>query len=272
MTVELPRKFQSGRIGITDTRTEPDGVNPWTTRWTGQNRDIPMPLGTGGGYVYRRDKSGWIYAGPSAAGDQQRFLTLGSTFLPQYGEHESDVSVLGHEYDMLFRLGGAKEMPAEQVIALGFGAKAPVVDGEPLWKDSPLEAFPQLAGVQIPPLRSCKYCPRELWDDTQERNHVSVMHADRISAFEQANAIADGMRQAVAVGRATAEVVAPDPVETPAEPEPEPEPQVVEPAPEEPEVEDATMRCGICAEGFNKIPLFLAHVKQCKERRNAQEG
>lgn len=272
MTAELPRKYQRGRIGVSDTRTEFDGVHPWTTRWTGENRDIPMPLGTGGGYIYRRDQKGWIYTGPAASTDQVRFLMLGHTFLPEYGEHEGDISVLNHEYDMLFRLGGMKEMPAEQVIALGFASKPPEVDGQPLWVESPLEAFPQLEGHEIPPLHACKYCSRELWGEIQERNHVSVMHADRLSAYEQANAIATGMREAVEVGRNL-------PVREEAPPA-----AVVEPLTEtaavateqlqelihEEAAEEPTMRCGICNEGFTKIPLFLAHVKKCKEARSDQ--
>lgn len=245
-TVELPRQFKAGRIGVSDVATEPqpDG-GPWTTRWTGANRDVPMPLGTGGGYVYRRDRDGWIRLGPSSRTDQERFLILGDTFLPQYGEHEGGPDVMGREYDMLFRLGGQKEMPVEQVIQMGFASKAPVVDGKPIWVDSPVEAFPQLEGVDVPQMRKCRYCSRELWLDEQEQSHVSVMHADRIAAFEQANAIASGMAEAVAVGKASVQ-------ETPVIERPK-----------------AAMVCGFCNSGFEKIPEFLKHVKEC---RNGQEG
>lgn len=264
---DLPRRFKPGRIGVSDVPTEPDGEHLWTTRWTGQDRDIPMPLGTAGGYVYRRDASGWIYPGPSAPSDQQRFLILGSTFLPAYGEHEGGPDALGHEYDMLLRLDGGKEMPVEQVIALGFATKSPEVDGKPVWRHTPLEAFPQLEGVEYPPRRQCKYCPRDLWSDAMEFNHVSIMHRDQLSHFEQSRAIAEGMAEALTIGRAAAAPV----VEPVAAPVVEP---VVEPAAPEPleADEEATMLCGICHAGFNKIPLYLAHVKQCKERRNAQES
>lgn len=270
MTVDLPRRFKPGRIGISDVPTEPqpDG-RPWTTRWTGQNRDIPMPLGTGGGYVYRKDHRGWVFPGPCSRTDQERFLIQGHTFMPQYGEHEDGPDNLGHEYDMLLRLGGQIEMPAEQVISLGWAVKAPEVDGQPVWYTSPLEAFPQLEGKEWSPLRQCKYCSRQLWSDLQENNHVSVMHADRIAAFEQANAIAAGMKEAVMIGRSVAEVVPPVEVPpTPApvvEPELEPEPPTEpepKPAPEEPA---AMMICGYCGERVAKINAYLAHMKKCKE-------
>ena len=264
---DLPRRLKPGRIGVSDVPTEPDGEHLWTTRWTGTNRDTPMPLGTGGGYVYRRDVSGWIYPGPSSPTDQQRFLTLGSRFLVEYGEHEGGADVVGHEYDMLLRLDGGKEMPVEQVIALGWATKAPELDGKPAWLHTPLECFPQLKDVEYPPRRKCKYCPREVWTDEMEYNHVSIMHQDRIAAFEQSKAIADGMAEALTIGRATAGEVPPEPLTEVPSPLPVEEP---EPPVEEDEELDATMRCGICNEGFDKIPLFLAHVKKCKENRSAE--
>jgi hypothetical protein len=159
-------------------------------------------------------RSGWKpFGGPHAA-------VMG---MADYGAFAIDEYYLGRPHEVLFMRGGAHEMPAEQVIALGYHLRPPLIPrcglqvGAPhkaasgarlhlpiCWKGAQRVQFPQLAGLVAADPGSCPFCDRGDFATARARNqHVRVLHKDEMQQMSLADAIVKGVQAASSTAPAT---------------------------------------------------------------------
>jgi hypothetical protein len=152
-------------------------------------------------------RAGWKpFGGPHAA-------VLG---MADYGAFAIDEYYLGRPHEVLFMRGGAHELPAEQVVALGYHLRPPLIPrcglqiGAPhksasgsrlhlsiCWKGAATAQFPQLAGLAVVDPGACPFCDRADFATAQSRNqHVRVMHKDEMQQMSLADAIVKGVQAA----------------------------------------------------------------------------
>ena len=139
----------------------------------------------GGIFMYYRTPDGWIHPASAHENDQLIYARGGWVPLPEYGTFNWKPYDVNHPYDTLFRAGGAKEMPADQVIQLSYVRTPPVVDGATV-------KFPQMVGISVP-LIDCPFCDRPMPTEAALKNHSEVMHSDKTGSREMAKAIIEGL-------------------------------------------------------------------------------
>lgn len=223
---------------------------------------------------FRRNDGSEIFAADSAGLEIVKKIRRGHVPLDEYGQFGSSVYYMDHPFEPLFQAGGAREMPVEQVLALGYATNPPLVPtcglhvgqnkdhlshrGRPegrnprekgCWQGARAVYFPQLEGVVIDGPFECEHCGR---DDLPTRaaqvQHQQVMHADQRQRHDLADGIVAGLQRAglVSGGQspetiATAVIAALRLMEQP-KPDPMPDPDEDEEdddQPEAPELEPA---------------------------------
>ena len=196
-------------------------------------RAVPMKRGLADFGYYRRD-DGWI-----VYDSFQEFAILDAArwknmlALRKYGTFRLDQLSVHRPYDHLFRQGGAKEMPLEQLTEERWAY--PVwpnerrrpdyykVDGQPV-------DFPQLRGVTLPELKPCPYCDTS-WLPHHLKVHIEGTHPDEAKVFRTSEA-------RTKVSRVLQEEAARSPY-----------------------------ACAICGQSFNHHMPLAKHVKEHKEEQ-----
>lgn len=181
-----------------------------------------------GDYQYYRQPNGWIEFGQ--IGKQRSYETnyMRNGWKPlggpnanvlgteDYGIFPLDEYYLDHPHELLFIRGGAKELPVEQIVALGYhlrppriprcglqvGAEHKAASGARLhlavcWKGARSVTFPQMAGKAAADPGACPFCHRADFATAQARNqHVRVMHKEEMGQMSLADAIVKGVQAA----------------------------------------------------------------------------
>jgi hypothetical protein len=152
-------------------------------------------------------RAGWKpFGGPAVA-------VLG---MADYGAFAIDEYYLEHPHEVLLMRGGAHELPLEQVVALGYHLRPPLIPrcglqiGAPhkaasgsrlhlsiCWKGAQHARFPQLGASAAVDPGLCPFCERANFATSQARNqHVRVMHKDEMQQMSLADAIVKGVQAA----------------------------------------------------------------------------
>lgn len=219
---------------------EAPGSNPFPA--TNQGPSIFNEImGVGSGdYQYYRQANGWITSGPIGKNRGREAFAVLEGWTPLGGPHaqargEPDYGVFDllpyyveAPFEVLFMRGGAREMPVEQVMALGFHLHPPLVPRCRLqvgpqhkaasgsighlpicWRGAQPVEFPQLAGRQFAAVPQCDFCEADRFASTKARlQHIRVMHKDELKELLLAQNIAQGV--ASAMGNAPAAPPEPD--------------------------------------------------------------
>ena len=182
-----------------------------------------------GDYQYYRQPNGWIDFGQIGKNRSYETHFMQSGWKPLGGPHAATLGTndygvfaleeyhLSHPHEVLFMRGGAKELPAEQVMALGYHLNPPLIPRCGLqvgaeharasggrrqhlsvcWRGAKRVTFPQLAGKTLTPPGGCPFCHREDFPSVASRNqHVSVMHKSEMQQMSLADAIVKGVQAA----------------------------------------------------------------------------
>ena len=172
-------------------------------------------------FGYYRQPNGWITASPITRLERVKYIERGWQHLGQYGAFDMSPYAANHPLDALFMFGGAKEMPVDQIIQMGFHLNPPLVPGCRMHLTQlhprhtancfagakPVE-FPQLAGVDPVRLRAhrCEFCDRVLPTPEARKQHEQVVHKEELGHMQAgrslATAIADGKPSVVAASPA----------------------------------------------------------------------
>lgn len=213
----------------------------------------------GGDHLFYRQPNGWITSGQmgKSRSRMHAYRDQGWTpFLDEYGLFD-----LGFDYyanapfEVLLIRGGAKEMPVEQVKALGWHLFPPLLPNcraalgaehrartgkakhfDRCWKNARPAVFPQLAGLTFAKPEECEFCDRDNFASEKVRTqHIRVAHREEMKEIAAAREMAKqvGTVMTAAVGKGTS---------LPAR-----QPFV----------------CGYCDEDFEKAKGLTDHVKEC---------
>jgi len=153
-------------------------------------RAVPMLRGRNDSGYYRR-ADGWItydsFQEPAIL-DAARWKNM--LALRKYGTFQPDQQTVHRPYDHLFRQGGAREMPLEQLIEEYWAyPRWPNERGRPDYYkvDGKRVEFPQLEGETLPELKPCPYCDTS-WLPWHARVHVEGTHTLESVAYRQSEA------------------------------------------------------------------------------------
>lgn len=168
------------------------------------------------GLIYFRcPNSGWVAAADDGGLELPKKLRMGYEPLDEYGRFGNSAYYASHPFEPLFQVGGARELPVDQVIANGFHLWPPMVPtcGKHVgmdkhlshttncWKRAKPVEFPQMEGVEAPGPQACDYCDREdLPTPAAKKQHTAVMHADRKDQEAIVGGIVTGLKQAGLAG------------------------------------------------------------------------
>lgn len=194
--------------------------------------ETPLRNLKGGQYIYYRQPNGWITFGSGQKMDASNYQEGGWRPLPRYGDFVLNQSAINHPYDLLFRKGGAKEMPLDQLIEEGWAYnnyELEMVPGDPTTRQR--VEFPQLVGVTLPQLERCHHCGRK-GTHAQIANHEEVQHQKDLAPQKMAEALGQAL-----AGKSTdlkAETQQPSPF---------------------------NYICGQCSQGFTHPMALAKHVK-----------
>lgn len=183
-----------------------------------------------GDYQYYRQPNGWIDFGQigKTRSYEKQYMTGGYQPLggpmaailgnADYGVFDLQPYYLQHPHEVLFQRGGAHELPAEQVIALGYHLNPPLIprcglqvgaehkaasggmsrNGLHLgvcWAGAQSAQFPQLAGRKAEEPGACPFCDRANFPAAPARTqHIRVMHRDDMREMSLADAIVRGVQ------------------------------------------------------------------------------
>ena len=159
-------------------------------------------------HMYYRQPNGWITAEAATFIERAKFSERGWTPLPQYGRFDmAHVWAADNPLATLFQFGGAKELPVEQVVQMGFYYNPPVVPTCGLavterhnhMRECYIGArpvvFPQLQGLDIEGPFPCRFCELEgrgpLPTREAQRNHESVAHKLELGSVRTGEALGE---------------------------------------------------------------------------------
>jgi len=220
---------------------------------TTATEDAQARGGVGQGYCkygYYRQPDGWITVSPMAAIDLARYEEEGWTPLRQYGFMEMNTEYAAdHPFEALFMFGGAKEMPAAQIIGMAFHLNPPVVPScgrrldqnhkhhnRACWVDAQPVSFPQL--TDPPKGQPCRFCERPPFPTESAREqHEAVMHKDQRGEIRTGEVLADALVRGL---KGTA-----------------------------PQATRKPYACGLCPESFTSPVNLIRHIK--KEHGEAKD-
>jgi len=187
--------------------------------------EVSDPLGSELGrriqptYGYYRQPDGWITVSPITRLEKLRYVEQGWTSLDQYGAFDMNAYTANHPFEGLFMFGGAKEMPAEQVLQMGLYINPPLVPRcrqhltqfhrshrAGCWSGAAPVEFPQLANLpkeRIGPF-VCDFCKRKMPTVEAREQHQSVAHTEPLGDVRTGTSL--GKALAEAMGKAGAPV------------------------------------------------------------------
>lgn len=175
-------------------------------------------------FGYYRQPNGWITVSSITRLERVKYIERGWEHLGQYGAFDMTSYGANHPLDSLFMFGGAKELPVEQVIQMGFYFAPPLVPtckqhitqfhrahNANCWRGAQPVVFPQMAGVSADRLGPfpCGFCSRKLPTVEAKEQHQSVAHKERLGNIQQGKSLGDSLAEALA------HTVAPAPTESP---------------------------------------------------------
>ena len=167
----------------------------------------PIQRGIKPTHQYYRQPNGWITMGVCTLLERARFQQKGWEPLDQYGRFDmAHVWSANNPLVSLFQMGGAKELPVDQVIAMGFHLKCPDVPtcGELItevhrhdkdcYRGATPPAFPQLDGVTLPTPAQCRFCARDPFPTEAARDqHEGVIHKEEKGQIRTGETLANHM-------------------------------------------------------------------------------
>jgi hypothetical protein len=187
--------------------------------------DGPNAVISDQGMMYWRMANGRIFAANMDERDYARKVRRGFEPLERYGFYSASAYYMDHPHEPLFQAGGAKELRVDELIALGYAQRPPLVPTSNqhvgsskehpnhvpgCWAGAQPVVFPQLEGVEVPALLECEYCERDDLATPQAlHQHQEVMHTERRQQEGLSAAIIEGLQQGGALSSGTsAEAIA----------------------------------------------------------------
>lgn len=214
-------------------------------------------------YGYYRQPNGWITISPATDLEELKYRREGWEPLTQYGRVEMTIGYMAdHPLEPLFMLGGAKELPVEQIVAMGLHLNPPLVPTCGLRLDQYHKGhtagclvgakpvvFPQLESQNYPPSQ-CRFCERVLPTEKARDQHEGVMHKDAKSDIRTGEALAAAMVKGLKGDGAQG-----------------PSPNIpYQVTPNKPFV------CGLCGEGFKGGFPLAKHIKSMHKAEEEEKN
>jgi hypothetical protein len=176
------------------------------------------------GMLYWRAPDGRIFAANMDERDYARKVRRGYQPLDQYGYYSAAPYYMDHPHEPLFQAGGARELRVEDLLALGYAQRPPLVPtcGQHVgsskehpnhwpgcWTGAHPVVFPQLEGIEVPPLQECEYCDRDDLTEAALKQHQEVMHAERRQQEGLTTSVIEALHSGGALGSgSSAETIA----------------------------------------------------------------
>lgn len=180
-------------------------------------------------FGYYRQPNGWITVSPMTQMEELKYRRRGWEPLPQYGRFDMSTDwAANHPLELLLMMGGAHELPVEQVVQMGLYLDPPLVPTcrQPFtqyhkkhearcWRNAQPVAFPQLAGVTGLGPFDCRFCDRGFPTEPARSQHEAVAHKTEKGEIRTGETLASALliglgaksvEQVVAAGTAQAVV------------------------------------------------------------------
>lgn len=218
--------------------------------------------GFGDWMYYRSRPHGWIIVSQIGKANSRKHALIDKGWEPldEYGRFDLNPYYADHPHEVLFARGGAKEMPVDQVVSLGYSHTPPVVPrckaqlgvehkertrrtahGPLCWKGAQPAEFPQVDDAHRVRPEMCGYCFRDDFPTNAARTkHIGVMHRDEMLAAANAREIGQNIQ--AALGKAAAPPVVPG---------------------------IGKFACGECGEPFDAIDALSRHANLHEEEASA---
>lgn len=162
-------------------------------------------------HVYYLDAKGWVTMGPATRIERSKLEDEGWKPIP--GIPAFDVAhfwTANHPFETLFQFQGAKYMPVQQIVEMGYHFNPPLVvacgqpqtekhnhDGK-CYEGARSVVFPQLRGLELEGPFICEYCARDnLATKKAFDQHMEVAHKDERGDLRTGNALASHLAQAL---------------------------------------------------------------------------
>lgn len=162
----------------------------------------------GGQWCYYRQPNGWITVSVATTVERMQYIEQGWTPLLQYGHVEMTTKwAADHPFEALFLAGGAHELPAAQIIELGYYFNKPMLPscGRRLNQYHKLHnpgcfqnmqpvVFPQLDGYNLQPWK-CRHCSEVRATEAGRDQHETVAHKTEKGDIKMAESLAAALNQ-----------------------------------------------------------------------------
>lgn len=261
--------IQSGQVTAGDDGAPLVRSREWVQDPTAPIMDAPVAK-NGGDHLFYHQPNGWVTSGQmgKARSRMHAYRDQGWTpMLDEYGLFD-----LGYDYyagqplEVLLCRGGAKELPTEQVMALGWHLFPPLLPNcraalgaehktkrgtdkhtKECWEKARPAVFPQMAGQTFTKPEECEFCERfEFASDKVRTQHIRVAHRDEMKEIAAAREMGKQFGAVVgaraAVGKGTSL--------------PQRQPYV----------------CGHCDEDFARPKALTDHIKLHAENVDTDDG
>ena len=175
-------------------------------------------------FGYYRQPNGWITVSPNTRLERLKYTEEGWEYLEHYGAFDMTGYSINHPLEGLFMFGGAKELPVEQVVQMGFYIDPPLVPRcqqhltqyhrahrQECWRGAKKVVFPQLDGVAVAGPFVCDFCGRKMPTQKARDQHQEVMHATPMNNIQLGRSLGDTLGGILGQGR-TAPVAVATPV------------------------------------------------------------
>ncbi|MDP2662629.1 MAG: hypothetical protein Q8R28_18075 [Dehalococcoidia bacterium] len=172
-------------------------------------------------YGYYRQANGWVKPATNTRLERLKYIEHGWEYLGQYGAFDMSPYMASHPLDALFMFGGAKELPVDQIIEMGFHLNPPQVPtcrmhitqfhrrhSADCFRGAAPVVFPQLADVAPERLRghSCEFCPRVMPTAQGLFQHQQVAHSKELNNMQAGKSLATALGQGQAQPQGLSEV------------------------------------------------------------------
>ena len=163
-------------------------------------------------FGYYRQPNGWITVSPITRLEKLKYVEQGWTCLDSYGTFDMTAYTVNHPLEGLFMFGGAKELPAEQVLQMGLYIDPPLVPRckqhltqfhrshrADCWRGAQKVEFPQLADVPkelIGPF-ICDFCKRKMPTVEARQQHQSVAHTKPLGDVQTGTSLGKALADAL---------------------------------------------------------------------------
>lgn len=162
-------------------------------------------------FGYYRQSNGWITVSPATELEELSYRKENWVPLTRYGRVEMTTEYMAeHPFEPLFMGGGAKEMPVEQVIEMGFAMNPPLVPvcktridqfhkhhTRECWEDAAPVIFPQLVGTLVIGPFNCTVCNKALPTEKARDQHEGVAHRPEKSDIRTGQTLAESLAAAL---------------------------------------------------------------------------